>query len=167
MVRGYFKSPVNFTVSSLDAFRFTIPADEFDKSRGYTIALYSVPDAKNVAQTLLGSHKDPSTRLAFTTNPLAEAPGLVHAGPQGGGPIRLFAGTGYAVILFADQRAVAAPPAGLPAAPGPAGQPGQPSPLQFGQTPVPGQPLTQPGGLYGQPAQPGTPGPISTVPPHP
>jgi hypothetical protein len=139
ILRGYFKSPVSFTLASLDSFRFTVPSDEVDKTRGFTIALFAVPDKNAVAQSLLGSHKDPATRLAFTTDAVVEANSNgIHSGTKND-PIQIYAGTGYAVILYGDPRAVAAPAVAAPGALR-IGAPGQPQPGQQGAAGVPAAP---------------------------
>jgi hypothetical protein len=153
ILRGYFKSPVSFMLNSLDSFKFLVPTNEIGGKRGFTIALFAVPDKNQIAHSLFGGAKDTSTRIAYTTTAVVEADGTIHAGP-GGNAISISAGQGYSAVLYGDLRAVAPP-----AAPAGAGSSfGSPSPLPFGASPGASP---QAGS---QPGQPGAPVPYGTTP---
>jgi hypothetical protein len=157
IVRGYFKSPVTLSASSLDAFRFTVPQDELGGKRGFTIALFAVPEKNQTAHALFGGQKELSTRIAFTTAAVVDPDGTIHAGIKGDA-ITISAGQGYTAVLYGDLRAVAAPagavssfgsPSALPfgASPGASGQPpAQSLPVPYGQTSIPAVTPT-PGGI--------------------
>jgi hypothetical protein len=133
IVRAFFESPVDLTLSSVGAAQFTIPKVEQTPKRGFVVAFFEA--GKKSKDTLLAWSG--SVTLA---NDVVSATGAED-------PVVLKKNVGYVVVLYGDALPPTPPPAGSYPAPGYNPVP-TPAPSGYGAPPYAAPPYGGPGATY-------------------
>jgi hypothetical protein len=151
IVRVFFESPIDLTLSSVGAAQFTIPKAEQTPKRGFVVAFFEA------------GKKNKDTLLAWSASTTLASDVVSATGADE--PVALKKNVGYVVVLYGDALPPTPPPAGSYPAPGynpvPTPAPNGYTPPPYGAPPYGAPPATYPPG-YQPTYAPGYPTPTPT-----